>query len=256
MSDWNSELYLKFEKERTQPSVDLVKSIENISPERIIDIGCGPGNSTAQLKKRFENAYILGTDFSPDMIKRAKSDYPDLDFMLFDASRDFEKLVGKFDVVFSNACIQWVPNHKKLLADMMSILNPGGVMAVQIPVQERMPVHRIIAEVVLRDKWKSKINSKRRFFNLEEEEYFDLLSDISSDFRIWKTIYYHRLPSRESIVDWYSSTGLKPYLEQLNDEESIEFKNDILTELKEVYPCAKNGEVVFKFHRLFLYAVR
>ncbi|MCM1115007.1 MAG: methyltransferase domain-containing protein [Clostridium sp.] len=254
MSDWNSEQYLKFKAERTQPSIDLVNRITVKEPQRIIDIGCGPGNSTAQLKKRYPDAYVLGVDFSPNMIEKAKADYKDIDFMLFDASKDFNKLEGKFDIVFSNACIQWVPEHKKLLRDMMRVLNPGGVLAVQMPAQYEMPMHTIVSEVSTNEKWSSKLSVKREFYYLTEDEYFDILFDISSDFSMWKTIYHHRLPSQESIVEWYKSTGLKPYLEQLDDADKKEFEKDILSEVKRVYKAQKNGEVIFKFHRLFFLA--
>lgn len=254
MSDWNSAQYLKFKKERTQPSVDLANRIHIENPKRIIDIGCGPGNSTAVLKSRFPDSYVLGVDFSPNMIERAKSDYPELDFMLFDATSDFEKLDGKFDVVFSNACIQWVPDHKRLLCNMMAILNAGGVMAVQVPNQAKMPIHKIIKKVTSSEKWKSCFEKGREFYNLTEEEYFNLLSSISSDFSMWQTTYFHRMPSQQSIIEWYSSTGLKPYLDLLGDNQKQELKEDTLEKVKMYYPVQNNGEVIFKFDRLFFVA--
>lgn len=254
MSDWNSEQYLKFKKERTQPSIDLVNRINIENPKRIIDIGCGPGNSTAVLKKRYPNAYILGVDFSPNMIEKAKADYPELDFMLFDATKDFDKLEGKFDIVFSNACIQWIPNHKKLLADMMSILNQGGMMAVQIPYQFNQPMHKIVAEVASETKWKSLIPFEKVFNILKEDEYFDLLAEISSDFSMWQTVYFHRMPSQQSIMEWYRSTGLKPYLDVLPDDKKAEFEKDVFEEVKKAYPVQKNSEVIFRFPRLFFSA--
>ncbi len=254
MSDWNSEQYLKFKKERTQPSIDLVNRIDVENPQRILDIGCGPGNSTAVLKKRFPDAYILGVDFSPNMIEKAKTDYPELDFMLFDASKDFDKLEGKFDIVFSNACIQWIPNHKKLLADMMHILNDKGVMAVQVPFQFNQPMHKIVDEVASRKEWKTFIPFEKVFNILREEEYFDLLSDISSDFSMWHTVYFHRMPSQRSIIEWYRSTGLKPYLDVLADDKKTEFENAVFEEVKKAYPVQKNGEVIFRFPRLFFIA--
>ncbi len=254
MSDWNSAQYLKFKNERTQPSVDLVKRIAIEHPKRIIDIGCGPGNSTAVLKQYYPDAYILGVDFSPNMIEKAKSDYPDMDFMLFDAEKDFHKLNGKFDIVFSNACIQWIPNHKKLLSEMMGILNPGGVLAVQIPFQFDQPVHKAIASIAANDKWKSLIPFEKVFNILRENEYFDLLSEISSDFSMWKTVYFHRMPSQFGIIEWYRATGLKPYLEILSDDKKAEFENDVFEEIKQYYPVQQNGEVIFRFPRLFFTA--
>lgn len=256
MSDWNAQLYLKFKKERTQPSIDLINRLNFQNPKKVIDIGCGPGNSTALLKKHYPDAYILGVDSSPNMIEKAVKECPDIDFMLFDASKDFDMLDRDFDIVFSNACIQWVPDHKRLLTDMMSILNPGGIMAVQVPNQVEMSINSVISEVTKSDKWKSKFRSERKFHNLAEEEYFDLLYEISSDFSMWKTIYFHRLPSQESIVEWYKSTGLRPYLEVLNDDEKSDFEKDILQKVKEHYPICAGGEVIFRFYRLFFIAKR
>ena len=256
MSDWNSTQYLKFKKERTQPSVDLANRIDLDNPKRIIDIGCGPGNSTSVLKKRFPHADIIGADFSPNMIEKARKDHPDMDFILFDATKDFDKLQGKFDIVFSNACIQWIPNHKSLLKNMMNILNPGGVLAIQVPNQAEMPINSIVGRVIKTAKWDGKFQNERKFNNLTEEEYFDLLSNISADFSMWKTIYFHRLPSQESIIEWYRSTGLKPYLEVLDDTEKKEFEQDILVQVKKEYPLQKNGEVIFRFNRLFFMVVK
>ena len=256
MAEWNSEQYLKFKKERTQPSIDLANAIKIEGPKNIIDIGCGPGNSTAVLKKRFPNAHIVGADFSLNMIEKAKADYPDIDFMLFDATRDFEKLEDRYDVVFSNACIQWVPNHKKLLSDMMGILNPNGVLAVQVPMNFEEPIHKIIAEVITRKEWTDKIGSGRQFYTLKESEYFDVLSALSSDFTMWKTIYMHRMPSHQSIIEWYKSTGMKEYLAVLSDEDKIKFEKAVFNEVEKYYPVQKNGEIIFRFPRLFFTAVK
>lgn len=253
MSDWNSEQYLKFKKDRTQPSIDLANRLDSENPHRIIDIGCGPGNSTAVLKKRYPDAYVLGVDFSPNMIEKAKSEHSDIDFMLFDATKDFDKLDEKFDIVFSNACIQWVPNHKKLLADMMSILNPDGIMAIQVPMNFEEPIHKILTELVTGEKWSEHFNP-RIFYTLTESEYFDILSGLTENFEIWKTTYGHRMPSHNSIVEWYKSTGMKPYLDVLNDAEQEEFIADVMTELKKDYPIQANGEILFRFPRLFMLA--
>lgn len=256
MSDWDSKQYLKFKKERTQPSVDLVNSLKTENIKRIIDIGCGPGNSTRVLKNKFPNAQVIGTDLSPNMIETAKKENPDIEFMLFDAANDFEKLNGKFDVIFSNACIQWVPNHKKLLTDMMSVLADGGMIAVQVPLTAEQDMHNVVNAVANQPKWKEKLCNARTFYTLADFEYFNILSEIANDFKIWKTIYYHRLPSHQSVLEWYRSTGLKPYFDKLNNEEGIAFEKDILDEIASQFPVRKNGEVILRFPRLFFTAVK
>ena len=74
---WNPDPYLKFDKEEIQPSIDLIARIDYPNPERIIDIDCGPGNSTQILYNRLPEAEITGADNSPAMIRKATEDYPD-----------------------------------------------------------------------------------------------------------------------------------------------------------------------------------
>lgn len=251
MADWNSEQYLKFADERTQPSIDLVSRIYMKAPQKIVDVGCGPGNSTQVLAKKFKEAHVLGVDNSPGMIESAKKAYPELDFMLCDASQDLPKLGGGFDIVFSNACIQWVPNHHKLLRDMMALLKPGGVLAVQSPLQYELLIYQIVCEIASEEKWSGRFTETDSFYNLKQSEYFDLLSDISSEFSMWETVYYHRLKSHNDILDWYRSTGLRPYLNVLDEAEQTEFLRNVLDKAAQRYPVQKSGEVIFRFPRLF-----
>ena len=254
MSGWNAEQYLKFKRERTQPSYDLAAGITVRDPARIIDIGCGPGNSTAVLAERFKGAYILGADNSQDMIASAKKSHPELDFMLFDAEKDFEKISQRFDVVFSNACIQWVPAHDRLIKNMFGLLAPGGMLAIQVPINYDEPIHKIIAEVSHSAKWQGKFSVYREFYTLTPGEYFDLLSELTDDFRMWETIYYHRMGSHQDIMEWYKGTGLRPYLEALVDDDRKEFENDVYREIVKAYPVQKSGEIIFRFPRLFFTA--
>ncbi|WP_419173522.1 methyltransferase domain-containing protein [Victivallis lenta] len=256
MAEWDSEQYLKFEAERTQPAVDLANRIELTAPERILDLGCGPGNSTGVLARRFPGAHILGVDNSENMIATAQRDYPELEFRLFDATGPLSELGGSFDVVYSNACIQWVPDHPALLRRMMDILAPGGVMAVQIPNNFDAPVHRIIREVVAGPEWKPQFPSPRIFHSLPPDDYFDLLAELSDHFHLWQTTYFQRMPSHRALLEWYRGTGLRPYLAALDDVKRPLFEAEILRRIAERYPVRRNGEIIFHFPRLFFTAVR
>lgn len=254
MSDWNAEQYAKFKNERTLPAVDLANAIIKDNVRSVLDVGCGIGNSTAVVKKRFPTALVTGIDSSDDMLESARKNVPDAEFIKLDAGKETEKITSRFDVVFSNACIQWIPDHKKLIQNFMRLLNDNGILAVQIPQTSKHPMHEIIKSVSGSEKWKNKINVSRVFYTLREDEYFDILSEISSDFRIWETVYFHRMPSHESIVEWYKGTGLRPYLEQLSDRDKREFERDILAEVQKTYPVQKNGQIIFRFPRLFFTA--
>lgn len=259
MADWNAEQYAKFLKDRTQPSIDLANRLgmEIENPSAIFDLGCGPGNSTHTLALKFPNAHSIGGDVSQNMLKKARTSYPEIEFIHFDGEKDFPSLSQSFDIVFSNACIQWIPNHKKLLAHMMGSLNKGGVLAVQIPLQEKQAMHTIFAETASEDKWKHRFPRPLSSQNiLSEEEYFDILSELSGDFCIWETTYCHRMPSHQSIIEWFKGSGLRPYLEALPPEEALEFEKDVYAKTVKAYPIRNNGEILFYFPRLFFTAVK
>ncbi len=251
MGEWDSRQYLLFKNERTQPAIDLVNRLNIVSPRKIIDIGCGPGNSSQVLARKFPKAYILGIDKSPDMIETARRCYPDINFQVGDISRDLATIGDDIDIIFSNACLQWVPNHRQLLPGLFKLLKPGGALAVQIPMNQQEPIHKIIAEVSTSEKWKLAFTGQRRFFNLTPSEYFAVLSEISAEFSMWETIYYHKLKSPADIMEWYRGSGLRPYLRALAAEKRGAFEQDILARVKESYPAQKNGEIIFRFPRFF-----
>lgn len=254
MCEWDANQYCKFEKDRTQPSIDLVNSIISNNAKLIIDIGCGTGNSTMVLKNRYKDARIIGLDFSDSMLLKAKKNYPNLEFKKFDASKELDSLKEKYDIVFSNACIQWIPDHKTLIPKLFNLLSDNGSLAIQIPQFNKHPMHRVIKTVVELDKWNKKFLKPKELYALPENEYYDIFSSITKKFRIWETVFFHSLPSHQSIVEWYKGAGLRPYLEQLSDEDKIMFETDILNEVKKVYPIQPNGEIIFKFPRLFMLA--
>ena len=250
MSEWNPEKYLLFKKQRTQPSIDLAKRVQEYNPNTIVDIGCGPGNSTAVLKSVFPNAHILGIDSSEKMIEKAKKEHSDIAFRLCSA----EDLADSYDLIFSNACLQWIPDHETLIPNLMSKLNNGGVLAVQVPMNGGEPLFQIIKEVAADSKWNFADVHFEKNDVLTPAEYFDILSGCSSSFEIWETVYYHAIPSHEHLIEWVRSTRLRPYLDVLSDADKTLFEQEILDKAKIAYPFTGSGEVILKFRRFFFIA--
>lgn len=249
MKDWDANLYTKFEKQRTQPSKDLISSIE-ILPKTVLDLGCGPGNSTEQLCLAFPGADIIGTDKSPGMLDQAKKRLPECTFTQADANMDLSHL-GKFDLVFSNAVLQWLPSHTELITKLFKLLNPGGALAVQIPNVRNMKIQTAIREAVKTPEFKERFEGFFPYHINEADYYYDILSKLSNDFYLWETKYYHILESHQSIIDWYSSTGFRPYHAKLTKDEIPVFNDRVLSSAKKHYKALCDGSVMFPFIRLF-----
>lgn len=254
MFDWDACLYLKFSNERTQPAMDLAARIPTPDPKRIVDVGCGPGNSTFILARKYKGAYVLGIDNSRPMIVTARATHPELDWKLCDAATDLPSLGRDFDVVFSNACLQWVPDHGRVLADMMYILRPGGTLAVQVPCNQEEPVKRFINETASSARWKERLEGARPFYTLTAAEYYDILQPLAASVTLWETAYFHVLDSRDDILEWYRGTALRPYYDQLSEAEREDFEAELREGIRQCYPAQASGRVLFRFPRLFFIA--
>ncbi len=251
MNDWNPDLYMQFSSERTQPSIDLIGRINQIEPKSIIDIGCGPGNSTQVLVNRWPKTRITGLDSSTAMIKKAKKDYPNQEWIVADALT-YEPEI-KYDIIFSNAVIQWITNHEKLLTKFHEILSDNGIVAIQIPLFWDMPLGEIINNTAKDDRWKTKTESVSDLFTIHDYSfYYDQLSELFNSIEMWETHYMHILNSHIAILEMMRSTGLKPYLERLDDDsEKNEFEEEVLKKVRNAYPIQKNRKVLLPFKRLF-----
>ena len=249
-ADWNTDLYLKFEKQRTQPAMDLAQRVSGYHASKIADLGCGPGNSTAILKAVFPNAYLIGIDSSENMINKARSAHPDIKFAL----GAVQNLADTYDLIFSNACLQWIPNHKKLLPYLMSRLNDRGVLAVQVPNNEQSPLYKAVRQTAVEFPHDFSGTYYEQNPLLAPNEYYEILSKCSSSFEIWETIYYHSMPSHEELINWIKSTRLRPYSACLDENEQQAFKANLLSRIKPQYPITSDGQVIFKFKRLFFIA--
>lgn len=142
---WNANMYDLFEKERMQPSIDLINRIEDGEFRRILDVGCGSGMSTLPLRKRFSESEIIGVDMSENMLEKAKKLISNVEWIRRDCSKPLNDL-GLFDLVFSNAFLQWVYNQEEVIKNISELLNDSGIFAIQIPNFEEMAVSSFIKE--------------------------------------------------------------------------------------------------------------
>lgn len=251
--DWNPELYLRFNKERSQPAIDLLNRIEVDAPRKILDVGCGPGNSTRVLAQRWPRADVLGIDNSVAMITKAKADYPQAKWAVMDALAI--SYTDEFDILFSNAVIHWVPDHEMLFNKLMQALTINGILAIQMPLYHEMPVYALV-EKLYNERFPTTPFASDRVFHFHSANYYyDLLRQLQCPFSLWETSYIHVMASHEQILEMIQSTGLKPYLDAIGDDaQRTDFANLVLHNLPTIYQRQRDGHVLFPFKRLFLLA--
>jgi trans-aconitate 2-methyltransferase len=256
MSDWNPKEYLNFKTERAQPADDLIARLPNRAPQNIVDLGCGPGNSTALLRQAFPSAVITGIDSSPAMIATARQAVSSATFVEADVAG--WRPSAQTDLVFSNALFQWLPERDQVMKRILQSLKSAAVFALQMPDNLDEPCHRLMREVAADGPWRVKLISAveaRRKLG-DETHYYDLFAPLSEQVQIWRTTYVHALGNHEAIANMLASTGLKPFLDVLTEEERKAFRADYVARLSEHHPVARNGRVLFRFPRLFVIAIR
>lgn len=183
--------------------------------------------------------------------EKSKAKYPKFKFQLCNALE-----LKKYDFLFSNACLQWIPNHNTLIPTLMDRLNDNGVLAVQLPMNNEEPLFKIIKEVATESRWGLQNVKLQPNETLKPTEYFNILTACSSPFDMWEIKYYHNLPNHIALVDWVKGTRIRPYLDYLDKECGIAFENEIIERTKVVYPIPDNGEIIMGFRRFFFTAIK
>jgi trans-aconitate 2-methyltransferase len=256
MTAWNPDHYLRFGDERTRPAVDLATRIAVDDPASVIDLGCGPGNSTEVLRSRWPHARVVGLDSSPEMIEAAREGHPEGEWLVGDLESWSPS--DPFDVVFSNAALQWVGDHPALAPRLLAQVAPGGALAFQIPSDEYALVRVLMAEVARDPQWAARMTAPLTALTMERPEtYYDALAPDARRIDLWETTYFHVMESAWAIVDWISSTGLRPFLEALDgDAERQLFVDRFAARVAQSYDKRPDGRFLFPFTRTFVIAYR
>lgn len=250
MADWSPSQYLKFEDERTRPSHDLLARVPLTAPQRVVDMGCGPGNSTELLVERFPEAEVTGLDNSPNMLVEARKRLPPARFAEADAGTWVPE--PGTDLVFANAIYQWVPDHLAQLPRVVEALPEGGVLAVQMPDNMAEPSHVLMRQTAAEGPWAERLRGAARLPLPPVRTYYDAFRPVARHIDIWHIAYNHVLDGPEAIVEWVKGTGLRPFIDPLAPAEREDFLTRYLEHIAEAYPPTTDGKVLLRFPRLFM----
>ena len=253
-NQWDPKTYLAFADERTRPAAELLARVPVEAPERVVDLGCGPGNSTALLADRWPDAHIEGIDSSPEMIRQARESGVKAEWSVADIA-DWTAS-APYNVVYSNAALHWVGDQASLLPRLMRSVRPGGALAFQVPLNFDMPSHVLMREVAREGSWAAKLRDVRNIVLMSAEQSFDILEPYAKALDIWETEYLQVMEGPDAVYRWVSGTGLRPFVQALDGAERDGFVEAYKARLNAAYPMRDSGKTLFPFRRLFVVARR
>jgi len=261
---WDPAQYQRFADERARPFLDLIGRVHTPNPATVVDLGCGPGPTTALLSDRWPTADVLGIDSSLDMIEAAGAHARpgNLRFAVGSIS-DWD--APPVDVIVSNAALQWVPDHISLLPAWAKAVRPGGAIAFQVPSSSGMRSGAVFQSVAARPRWAARLAAAAAGTGPRSAgspvrpvaEYIDVLATAGLTVDAWETTYHHVLQGPDPVLEWFAGTGLRPYLDALRDDPAAhaDFRAEVGALLREEYPPAAFGTIL-PFPRIFVVAHR
>jgi trans-aconitate 2-methyltransferase len=248
---WDPSQYLRFSDERLRPALDLMVRIPAEAPRRIVDLGCGPGNVTALLKRRWPDAEVTGIDGSVAMLTKARNAAPECRFTEADIAKWTPPQPP--DLIYSNAALHWVGDHRALFRRLLSVLAPGGILAVQMPAMHAEPLRTLQHEVAANGPWAELLlDIDSALPILEPGDYWDLLKPRAASLDIWETIYLHALTGEDAVVQWAMGSSLRPFLDRLEEPLRTDYVRAYADAVRPAYPHRPDGTTLLPFRRLFM----
>jgi trans-aconitate 2-methyltransferase len=264
MSDWDPELYNRFREYRSEPVTLMLARLQLRPRERIIDLGCGTGEHTVGLARRSPEGYVVGIDSSPAMVQRAMKLHetlgPEMRARLHFKLGDFRDFAAdhEYTVIFSNAALQWVSDHRKILASAHRALRQNGRLAVQIPANENETAQSTIRQMATEASWKALLGDIRTPSEenvLPAADYTRLLTEIGfGEVNCFYHIFHHPMQNPGEVVEFCRSTSLRRFLDSLPPSRHAAFVAELTRRLEAAY--GTRGPLTFNFRRLFLLGQR
>ncbi len=250
---WDPNQYMAFENHRLRPALDLLGRVPLASPKAVVDLGCGTGNVTAIMKDRWPQAKITGVDSSKEMLDKAKAEHEGIVWQRKDVARWNPRT--KYDVIYSNATLHWLPDHEKLFPSLMKRLKPGGYLAVQIPGNFNAPTHTLMHDAARAGSWHEHLKPVLKGSPvLDPADYYRILAPHADRLDVWETTYMQRLTGENPVAEWTKGTWLKPLLDALEEPDKSAFEAEYRKRILEAYPPETDGSTLLPFRRIFIVA--
>jgi trans-aconitate 2-methyltransferase len=243
---WDPKQYHKFQAERSAPFFDLLALVEKRPNLKVVDLGCGTGELTRTLAEALPNSTVTGLDSSATMLEAARAAAYSTPNLRFEQG-DQAQLTGEWDLIFSNAALQWSENHAELIPRLYARLASGGQIAVQVPSNHNHISHQLYRETAGAEPFRSVLQGFQRYAPvLSIDEYARTFFECGAEnILVFEKIYAHVLEDSDAVVEWISGTALVPYFERLGAHQD-EFVNTLRTRMRGALP---DQPVFYPFRR-------
>lgn len=246
--DWNPETYARFRGLRLRPLLDLLAQVGDLPEGPVLDLGCGDGAAAEALRQHCPGHLLLGLDSSPAMLAKAQG-YD----RLIAADAATWTAETPLALIFSNAALQWLPDHARLMPRLAAMLAPGGVLAVQMPRQHFAPSHRFLRDIAA-----ALFPDRFDFARYEApvqpaQAYWPILRPLGQ-VQAWETEYLQRLDpgaDMHPVRAFTQSTAMRPFVEKLTAAEAETFVSAYDQALTSAYPLLEDGSCLMPFRRTF-----
>ena len=250
---WDPDVYARFADDRLRPGLELLARVRDEQPSHVLDLGSGPGDLTALLRRRWPVADIVGVDSSSEMLDAARR--LDTSITWIDGDLDRWAPDRPADVVFSNATLHWLDHHEALFRRIAEWVAPGGTLAVQMPDNWTEPTHRIPARIIDEPGWPSEARDALMRDRLATAaSYRSWLVDSFEALDLWTTTYHHVLTGSDPVLTWVKGSVLRPVLAALTAEDAAMFEDLCRRAYAEAYPPEPDGTTILPFRRFFVIA--
>jgi trans-aconitate 2-methyltransferase len=256
---WDPGQYLKFQGQRLRPSLDLLAQVPLTAPNVVYDVGCGAGEQARMMADTWPEATVYGVDSSREMLQKAAATPSRVQWQESDV-RTWQPEQAP-DLIYSNAAFQWVDGHAELFPRLVSLLAPGGCLAVQMPLSWGMPSHVIMRQTLAdggpggtalgTEELRRRVGRK---WVDDADEYYDLLVGQTASLDIWETEYLQVLEGDDPVLEWVKGSGLRPILNELSETDRAAYLAEYARRLRAAYPMRANGKTLYPFRRLFIVA--
>jgi trans-aconitate 2-methyltransferase len=252
---WNPEIYNRFKDIRYQPFYDLIGLIQPEVNMKAVDLGCGTGEQTVILAERFPDPDFLGIDASSEMLAASGRTLNNRIRFRQATIEAFAETPGTWDLIFSNAALQWADDHKILFPELISKLGSRGQFAVQMPVQDSNVLNKLLLELAQQEPFKDYLNGWTRPSPvLSMDDYASMMFDGGlQDIQIIQKVYPIIANDHETLYNFIAGSALIPYMERLDAEHKAQFIDAFRQRIAVAFPKLP---AMYAFKRLLMYGIK